>query len=159
MKPLLLFLLFFSILESKAESEEEVPTWSALATRGKPEGRDFEKEFRSRHFYLVSQGLCTRIPKESILHLPGKYRASVGQRPEGRQVNWIEFLSANRSWLKHQNVTWAQVLGTAPLARTTLDSLAIEGRLVIATYQGGPVTVVSPSEEEDSGKQQILAER
>ena len=54
-KTMSLLLLFLSMLESGAESEGAVDSWSALATQAKPEGPDFEEQFRSRHFYLVSQ--------------------------------------------------------------------------------------------------------
>ena len=152
---LLMTLLSFSILESRAESREEVPTptWSALATKAKPEGRDFEKQFRLRHFYLVSQGLCTRVPRESILHLPERFQDSIRENPEGKQVSWIAFLTANQSWLRRQDVTWQQVLGNVAFAPSTLKGLASDDRLVIATYEGGPVTVLSQGLDKSGGKE------
>ena len=153
MKTILLLLLPLSILESGAESNEEVATWTALATKAKPVGRDFEKQFRLRHFYLVSQGICTRVPRESILHLPERYQTSVAEKPKGKQVSWIEFLAANQSWLRRQDVTWPQVLGKATFSRVTLKGLANENHLVIATYQGGPVTVLSKGHGKVSNEQ------
>ena len=158
MKTALLPLLLLSILESGAE-QEEVPAWSALASQAKPEGSDFEKQFRRRHFYLVSRGLCSRVPKESILYLPKEYQALVVEKPKGRQVNWIEFLAANRSWLRHQDVTWPQVLGEAPLSPTILHALANEDRLVIATYRGGPVTVLPASPDKTDERKPHLEKK
>ena len=142
MKAMSLLILLLSILESGAESEESENTWSALATQAKPVGPNFEEQFRSRHFYLVSQGLSTRVPRGSILHLPEKHQELVAEKPQGRQVSWFEFLAANRSWVKRQDVIWRQVLGKVPLSKETLESFATEARLVVATFQGGPVTVL-----------------
>ncbi|WP_411846806.1 hypothetical protein AAFN60_04575 [Roseibacillus persicicus] len=143
MKNTLLFLLvLLPLVEVGAEPQKAIPTWSALATRPKPTGMDFEKQFRNRYKYLVSKEFCTRVPRQSILHLPDQYREMVADAPQGRQVSWIEFLSANKSWLRHSEVTWSQVLAKQPLAKELRENFEKHGCLVIATYQGGPVTVL-----------------
>ena len=96
----------------------------------------------SRSDILCFQGRATLVPKRSLIHVPAEMKDRLGMK-EGHQIgSWIEFLNANRAWIRTVPVTRVQAEGREPIAKETLDSFEKEKRLVIATYQDGPISVL-----------------
>jgi hypothetical protein len=86
----------------------------------------------------------TLVPTGSILHLPPELRARVISKPEGDFMFWPAFLERNVSWLSAKEVTLTLSRGNAQEAKVLLKSLSGDSHLVVATYKGGPITILEP---------------
>lgn len=88
-------------------------------------------------------GLTTLVPKRAILALPETLKTRVGTHGEGhRIVAWSEFLIANRGWLTTLEVSRAQAEGNLPIPESSRKRINKSGNMIVATYQGGPVSVL-----------------
>jgi len=103
---------------------------------------------------LSYNGLTTLVPKRAILALPANLRNRVGKHHPGhRVVTWEEFYQANRAWITTIEVSRAQAEGGQPLSEADAEGVTKATRLIVATLQGGPISVlpVKPPEE-DAGQ-------
>ena len=87
----------------------------------------------------------TLVPVGSILHLPAELRARVVGQPQGDFTFWPSFLKRNAAWLAGKEVSLTLSRGNAQEANTLLKSLSHDPRLVVATYKGGPITILEPA--------------
>lgn len=83
------------------------------------------------------------LPKGSVLWCPPALEKRITKRPSGTATDWLTFLAENRSWIINHEVTRDQVTGKAPIAEATAEHFRKRGMLVVATLEGGPVTVIS----------------
>lgn len=98
---------------------------------------------------LSFNGLTTLIPKRAILTLPESLKARVGTHGQGhRLVNWSEFLVANRGWITTLEVSRAQVEGNAALPIEAGERINKSSSLIVATFQGGPISVLPEKKPE-----------
>jgi len=99
-------------------------------------------------------GLTTLVPKRAILAMPESVKNRVGTHAAGsRLVQFQEFLHANRGWVTAVEVTRAQAEGKEKLPEATAGRVAKSTSLIVATYNGGPISVLplrnpEPSEGE-----------
>ena len=88
-------------------------------------------------------GLTTLVPKRAILALPENLKPRVGKHTPGhRLVAWKDFYSQNRGWINTVEVSRAQAEGRAPLAEDSQMTISKATNLMVATYQGGPISVL-----------------
>ena len=91
---------------------------------------------------ILSHGGCwTIVPKGAVLHVPEDYRERIVPEPAGRLVPWPEFHARNRGWLHAQRVTMEQARGEAALSGEVRDNHARLGRVVVAIFHNGPISV------------------
>lgn len=83
------------------------------------------------------------LPKGSILWCPPALEKKITDRPSGTATDWLTFFAENRSWITKHEVTRDQITGKAPIAEATAEHFRKRGMLVVATLEGGPVTVIS----------------
>jgi hypothetical protein len=125
----------------KAKEENPMPVFTPAA------GEDPSKVNRlgdliSRSDILCFQGRATLVPKRAVLHVPKSLSGRLGMQ-EGSQIeSWTEFLNANRGWIRTVAVTRIQAEGNDPMPEAVLKSFVKEQRVVIATYQEGPISVL-----------------
>lgn len=94
-------------------------------------------------------GLTTLIPKRAILALPESMASRVGkQLPGHRLVHWPDFLAANRSWISTIEVTRAQAEGRSALADDSRERISKSSQMIVATFQGGPISVLPGTNQE-----------
>jgi hypothetical protein len=62
--------------------------------------------------------------------------------------SWSEFYAANRGWITTVEVSRVQAEGNEPLAEETKRQLSKCGNLVVATYLGGPISLLPLKEPE-----------
>ena len=84
------------------------------------------------------------LPKGCVIHCPEGMSERIMAKPQGRMMVWSEFLVANRNWITTREVTMPQVRGEAAIAEADRKSFAAAGKMVIATFRGNPVTVLTP---------------
>lgn len=109
------------------------------------------KSLVERSEILHSGGLVTLLPKRAVLNLPPSL-AGVKSWPEGgRLVRWEEFYRNNRGWIKTVEVTRDQAEGFKPLPESLIESMSKSTQVVVATYQGGPISVMPVKQEKVAG--------
>jgi hypothetical protein len=106
------------------------------------------KSLVERSEILHSGGLVTLLPKRAVLHLPPSLASAKSWPEGGRLVRWEEFYRNNRGWIKTVEVTRDQAEGFKPLPESLIESMSKSSQVVVATYQGGPISVMPVKVEE-----------
>lgn len=101
----------------------------------------------ARSDILNRSGFCVLVPKRAVLHLPDQYQGSLGLNPGTKIVHWQEFFANNRSWIRTLEVTRNQAEGLEPLSEDVVKRFTGCDQVVVATYQGGPISVLPLQEE------------
>lgn len=91
---------------------------------------------------LCFGGKATLVPKRAILNQPASLADRVKMQPGAKFQIWPEFITSNRGWITTVEVSRAQAEGREPLSEDTLKSFQDSPNLVVATYQGGPISVL-----------------
>lgn len=86
------------------------------------------------------------VPKGSVLFCPPALAVKIVERPTGKMMDWAQFVGANRSWITTFAVTREQVTGEKPIPPDAMERFQKNKLLVLATLQGGPVTVLKPKQ-------------
>jgi hypothetical protein len=96
----------------------------------------------ARSEFISYGGMTSLVPKRAVLHVPKEMAERLGMK-EGHEIgSWLDFLNANRGWIRTVPVTRVQAEGREAMPEATLKSFAKEKRLVIATYQDGPISIM-----------------
>ena len=88
------------------------------------------------------RGMATLVPKRAILQTPQAYAGYLKMEAGAKFVSWLEFYAANRGWITTVEVSRAQAEGNEPVAEETQKFLSTNRNLVVATYKGGPISVL-----------------
>lgn len=108
-------------------------------------GRDLIKE----SIILCFRGDLTLVPKNSVLYMPPQLESRF-QAADGAAIKtWQDFYRANRGWIRTIEVSQDQAMGRAPLPKDTEATFASSTSVIVATYNGGPISVnpyVEPEE-------------
>ncbi len=97
----------------------------------------------SRSDILSFNGMTTLIPKRAILHQPKPLAPRVNNFQQGsRVVGWLDFMQSNRGWITTVEVTRDQAEGRQPMDEKVVESYLKSTNLVVATFRGGPVSVL-----------------
>lgn len=86
----------------------------------------------------------TMVPKNAVLHVPAQMKPRVGTKPLGTLLSWSDFLIANRSWITTEEVSYDQACGKKPLPEGKVEFWKNQTSVIVATYQGGPISVKRP---------------
>ncbi len=107
-----------------------------------------QKDLISQSDFLSFQGLMTLVPKRAILQIPENYKERVTVLPGAKILGWAQFYAANRGWITTVEVSRAQAEGKTDLPEDTHKQITKCGNLVVATYMGGPISVLPLKEPE-----------
>lgn len=92
--------------------------------------------------FLSFSGRATLVPKKAILHVPANMADRVKLQPGSQIQTWADFYAMNRAWVTTVEVSRVQAEGNQALPEATLERIAKSSTLVVATYQGGPISVL-----------------
>ena len=84
------------------------------------------------------------LPKGAVIHCPEALTAKLLTTPGGKVMPWPEFLIAHRAWVTTREVSQEQIRGEAAFTDSDRASFLSGGKLVVATFRGNPVTVLTP---------------
>jgi hypothetical protein len=130
------------IVEASRQSKEKNPPPVFKPLEGEdPSVVNRPKDLLARSDIFSYLGQATLVPKKSVLHFPKELESRGGLKEESKFVPWIDFYAANRAWIRTVPVSRAQAEGREPMDEATVKSFAKEKRLVVATYQEGPISV------------------
>lgn len=99
-------------------------------------------DFMSSSEFLCFGDAMTLVPKGAVLLVPKNLAARLSRQPDVRLVNWSKFYSANRSWITTTEVSSDQAEGNVSLSEETNILNAKNGKVVVATYKGNPISVL-----------------
>ncbi|RPJ31708.1 MAG: hypothetical protein EHM17_13695 [Verrucomicrobiaceae bacterium] len=114
----------------------------ATATGEDPSKANQPTDILAESDIISFRGLATLVPKRAILQTPQSYAGHVKMEPGARFVSWREFYALNRGWITTVEVSREQAEGNAPFAEETRKFLGTNRNLVVATFKGGPVSVL-----------------
>ncbi|MES2658626.1 MAG: hypothetical protein V4689_08405 [Verrucomicrobiota bacterium] len=98
---------------------------------------------------IISSGkFATLVPKRAILQIPKNLSDRIRLEPGATIQGWSEFYAANRGWITTVEVSRLQAEGRDPIADETKLLLSKSGNLIVATFRGGPISILPPKEPE-----------
>lgn len=123
---------------------------------GKPEdpAPRFARRDLIKESAVLSRGaLMTLLPKRALLHLPDSLNDTAVVKEGAILVSWQEFLKSNRSWIRTVEVSRERATGQKPFSLEEAEALRSSGRVVVATFQGGPIAVLPSAFPESMGQE------
>lgn len=99
--------------------------------------------------------LATLVPKRAILSAPANIRDRLSLKPGVRFVGWSEFYATNRGWINTVEVSRVQAEGREPISEEAQESIGKSTNLTIATFMGGPISVLPPKTPEETDKESV----
>jgi hypothetical protein len=109
------------------------------------------KDLISQSDIISFQGIATLVPKRAILQIPKNYGNRIALEAGAQIMGWADFYARNRGWITTVEVSRTQAEGKLPLPDETQKQMTECGNLVVATYLGGPISVLPLKEPETSG--------
>jgi hypothetical protein len=104
------------------------------------------KDLISQSDIISFQGIATLVPKRAILQIPKNYAKRIALEPGAQIMGWADFHARNRGWITTVEVSRTQAEGKLPLADAIQKQMTESGNLVVATYLGGPISMLPPKE-------------
>lgn len=102
-------------------------------------------------------GIATLVPKRAILSAPGNQKSRLELQPGVKIVGWQEFYALNRGWITTVEVSRIQAEGNLALPEETQERIGKSKNLVVATYMGGPISVL-PLKTPEAATQTVTVE-
>jgi len=123
--------------------QQEDPMDRLPHSRAEPPPKQAQ-DLLSQSDVLCFGGIATLVPKHAVLLLP-KSMANRSKFTTGSTLmSWAEFYAKNRGWITTVEVSNEQAAGTQPLDAEVSHRLKDSIQVVVATYHGGPISVLSP---------------
>lgn len=101
---------------------------------------------------LHDGGNWTLVPNGAVVFLPETMKHRVKPSPAGNLLSWVDFLTANRSWITTVEVSFDQAAGHKPIPPERAAFWAKQDKIVIAVHQRGPISVRLPETPPDLTK-------
>lgn len=89
-------------------------------------------------------GDATLVPKRAIMCIPKSMGGRLKFQPGSRIMGWADFYAKNRGWITTIEVSRVQAEGNKALDEQTTEKISRSTNLIVATYQGGPISVLPP---------------
>jgi hypothetical protein len=106
--------------------------------------KDAPKDLISQSDILSFDGTFTLVPKRAILAIPKDLEKRSQLVNATKLVGWAEFHANNRGWITTLEVTREQAEGNSPIDEDILNSFKDSTTIVVATYHGGPISILPP---------------
>ncbi|RYD22559.1 MAG: hypothetical protein EOP88_07630 [Verrucomicrobiaceae bacterium] len=126
------------------QSEQEMAKAAAARPASSPidpRGDQPAPDLFSSSEILCYNGAFTLLPKRAVLQFPQTLRDRLKVQQGAKVQSWSDFFVANRNWITTVEVSKSQASGAQPLPEETTTHIAKCGKLVVATFQGHPISV------------------
>lgn len=132
----------------------------APATGEDPSVVNRPKDLLSQSDIISFRGMATLVPKRAILQIPTACKDLIKLEPGAKIVSWADFYAANRGWITTIEVSRVQAEGNKPLSEESQKVMGKSRNLVIAVYQGGPISVLPlKTPKEDAAAKEVTAKK
>lgn len=108
-----------------------------------------ERDLIKTSTILSYRGFLTLVPKRAVLHIPEQLESRIQIATGAKVQTWRDFFQSNRGWIRTMEVTREQALGHTPFSTEAAAAIKESSVVVVATYKGGPISVLPPLAEED----------
>ena len=82
------------------------------------------------------------MPKRALLGIPKNLADRLKFQPGSQIKSWADFYAQNRGWITTVEVSRIQAEGNKPMSEEFYKNIGKSTNLVVATYQGGPISVL-----------------
>ena len=131
------------LAQALRQAEQKDPMKNLPVSKGEdPLALNPVKDLISQSDIISFQGVATLVPKRAILQIPKNYRDRMALQPGAHIVGWSDFYAINRGWITTVEVSRTQAEGNIDLPEETHKLLSKGGNLVVATFMGGPISVL-----------------
>ncbi|MDF1823930.1 MAG: hypothetical protein P1U68_04765 [Verrucomicrobiales bacterium] len=103
-------------------------------------------------------GNLTFVPKGAVLNLPERFESRLVTDEKAKIKTFSEFSVLNRGWITTYEVDIETAFGKKPFDPAKIEWMKNSGRLIIATYKGGAISVL-PYTEPDSATANTATEQ
>lgn len=111
------------------------------------------RDLLSQSDIICFGGMATLVPKRAILHIPANLADRLKFKEGSKIQGWADFFSQNGGWITTVEVSRGQAEGNLALADETAKRVQKSASLIVATYLGGPISVL-PLKVPDEAKKQ-----
>lgn len=112
------------------------------ATGNDPSVVNLPENLMSSSDIICFGGAATIVPKRAMLNMPAKMQERMQYVPGSKLMSWADFFAVNRGWISTVEVSREQAEGNKAMDEATTASIGKSQNLVIATYKGGPISVL-----------------
>lgn len=116
------------------------------------------RDILSQSDIICYNGTATLVPKRAILNLPAAMKERLKFQSGAKLMTWSDFHALNRGWISTVEVSRVQAEGNEALKEEISTRIGKSSNLVVATYMGGPISVLPlkvPVENETAQAQSI----
>ncbi len=99
---------------------------------------------------ICFNGFATLVPKRAIISAPKKYEDRYKLAKGAKFLSFQDFFIKNRGWITNLEVTRKQAEGYNTFDEKTTEFIQESGNLIVATFRGGPISVLPPKDPEDA---------
>lgn len=144
------------LAEKLKKAPKPLAVFQQVETKEDPSVVNRPGDLLSRSDILCLGDFATLVPKRAILHRPKALLSRIGMKEGSKIQIWSEFYAANRGWISTVEVSRAQAEGKEPFPEDTMKTISRSSSIVVATYKGGPISVLSEkfAESENASKAQ-----
>jgi hypothetical protein len=128
-------------LSLRAANQQD-PMKSMKPSKGPDPSVNLPKSMLAESDIVSFGGYSTLVPKRAILQIPKTYADRLRFQPKSKLVGWSDFFALNRGWITTIEVSRLQAEGNAPIAAETQKQMTKSGNLIVATFLGGPISVL-----------------
>jgi hypothetical protein len=100
--------------------------------------------------FISFGGMTTLVPKRAILNLPKSLESRIAYIPGSKICSWADFYALNRGWITTVEVSRIQAEGNKTIDAKITERVNTSANLVVATMQGGPISVLPLKVTEES---------
>ncbi|MEC5127931.1 hypothetical protein VSU19_14290 [Verrucomicrobiales bacterium BCK34] len=133
---------------------------AAGKTEEDPSVRTHSRDLVRDSTIISYKGNLTLVPKRAVLHIPDEITDRIGPKSGLKVLTWADFLQVNRGWIRTVEVSRDQVMGITPIQPNIVEAFAKSSSMVVATFKGGPVSVLplkEPETTEEGESEQLNA--
>lgn len=131
------------------QMEQSDPMKNLKPAQGEDPAKNLPKDLVSQSDIISFAGKTTLVPKRAIIRVPKNYADRLRFEEGSKILGWADFYAANRGWITTVEVTRVQAEGKEPIAEDTVKVFEKSGNLVVAVYQGGPISML-PAAQPDA---------
>lgn len=105
--------------------------------------------------FLCFGGVATLVPKRAVMHVPKNLAERMRFLPGSKIKGWADFYAQNRGWITTVEVSRVQAEGNKAIDEEISKRIGKSMSLVVATYQGGPISVLPLKVPDDKAKEAV----
>lgn len=129
-------------LQYQSASQND-PTRKLAPTKGPdPTVVNPVKDLISDSDVICFNGIATLVPKRAVLQIPKNVADRLKYKAGSKLMGWADFFSLNRGWITTVEVSRVQAEGNSPIGEDTQKQMSKSTNLIVATYEGGPISVL-----------------